>query len=437
MKDTDGNIGGITYLSNEKITGLLFDISKQKTIFSSEPGQSLKDKLEGKVVELSSIEDLESLGIKNTEAPENGLFFGVVYYHVKHFFDIQGDSGRLFLMFADCGTDWNALSTLQVASGGVIRQIGVYTDQSLWKKIDSGSGNYQLQLVESLNKKAKELADNHAPVSIFLQANSAMLATNETAEAKIDLTKIPTCMVGSRYVTVLLGQEMNEKISKMQMKNKEHTPVGCLGAVLGCTALAEVHESFAWVQKFNVIGQFPEIEMGFGDMTDKSGLPTSSLPYSSMTNTQLDTLDDKGYVFLIKYAGLEGGVYFSKDQTCANILTDSSLTKSDYCTVARNRTINKARRLVREALLPYVNSPLKVDPSTGMLSSAKITMFNNIVKDVLTRMQDNGEVSGFKIVIDKNQNVLKNDTLIIKFYLVPIGVASRIEVVEGLALTNK
>ena len=52
-------------------------------------------------------------------------------------------------------------------------------------------------------------------------------------------------------------------------------------------------------------------------------------------------------------------------------------------------------------------------------------------------MQNNEEISGFSVTIDKNQNVLKNDTLIIKYSLVPVGIASRIEVVEGLALTNK
>ena len=170
--------------------------------------------------------------------------------------------------------------------------------------------------------------------------------------------------------------------------------------------------------------------MGFGDVTEASGKLTSTLKYSSLNKVQLDDLDDKGYVFLCKYSGLENGIYFSKDQTCAD-------STSDYRTVARNRTINKSRRAVRNALLPYVNSPLKVDPSIGYLSTAKITAFQNIVSDVLLTMQNNEEISGYSVTIDKNQNVLKSDTLIIKYSLVPVGVASRIEVVEGLALTNK
>ena len=156
------------------------------------------------------------------------------------------------------------------------------------------------------------------------------------------------------------------------------------------------------------------------------GKRTSTLKYSSLNKIQLDNLDDKGYIFLCKYAGLESGVYFSKDQTCSD---------GDYRTIARNRTTNKSRRAVRNALLPY--SPLKVDPSTGYLSAAKITAFQNIVTDILTTMQTNEEISGFSVTIDKNQNVLKNDTLVIKYSLVPVGVAARIEVIEGLALTNK
>ena len=43
----------------------------------------------------------------------------------------------------------------------------------------------------------------------------------------------------------------------------------------------------------------------------------------------------------------------------------------------------------------------------------------------------------YAVTIDKTQNVLKNDTLIIKFSIVPVGEANEIDVVEGLALTNK
>ena len=129
----------------------------------------------------------------------------------------------------------------------------------------------------------------------------------------------------------------------------------------------------------------------------------------------------------MKYTGLEGHVYFSGDQTCSN---------GDYRTISRNRVINKSRRSVRQMLLPYVNSPIKVDPSTGYLSSAQTTIFKNLVTNVLQAMDDAGEISGFSVTIPANQNVLVNDTLKINYSLIPVGTSKMIDVTEGLSVTR-
>ena len=431
MKDTDGNIGYTSKTETEKVTGLLFDISGQTDFWTNEPGLSLKDKLQGNVIEINSMADLEKLGITKADPDvSKGLFNGVVYYHVNHFFQIQGENGRLFLMFADCSKNWDAIDKMQNVAHGLIHQLGVYTDQSLWKLAEPEGEFYSVELVTALNNKARDLANNNMPLSIVLQANSGVVTTHDGTSEKVELAKIPSCKMDARYVTVLLSQALDPEITKMQVANKKKTPVGVVGICLGCLAKAHVHESFAWIEKFNLGGYFPDIEMGFGDLTSKDSGFTSTMAYSSFNKVQLDVLDDKGYVFLCKQPGLEGGVFFSKDQT-------SSAESSDYRTVARNRTINKSRRAVRNVLLPFVNSPLKIDPSSGKLSSAKVTMFQNLVGDVLMTMQNNEEISGFSVKIDPNQNVLKNDTLIIQYSLVPIGVASEIKVIEGLALTNK
>lgn len=429
MSDTDGNIGTSSTTSTEKVTGLLFDISKQSNFFTSGPGVAVKDKLDGTVVEVNSMSDLKELGITAYSGDNTkDLLFGIPYYHINHFFSIQGDTGRLYIMFADCSTDWSAIDQMQRAAHGMISQLGVWTEQSLWKQTDSAAEYYSINLVTELNSKAASLAEENAPLSILLSANSAVVGTTDTDIKTIELSKIPTCVVGARFVSVLIGQGLDSDVSAMQLANSNSTPVGTIGAALGCIALAGVQESFAWVNKFNLVGYFPDIEMGFGDVNKTANKFNSTLKYSSLNKLQLDDLDDKGYVFLCKYSGLESGVYFSKDQTCSD---------GDYRTVARNRAINKSRRAVRNALLPYVNSPLKVDPSTGYLSTAKITMFQNIVTDILSTMQTNEEISGYSVSISKTQNVLKTDTLTITYSIVPVGVATRIEVTEGLALTNK
>ena len=185
-------------------------------------------------------------------------------------------------------------------------------------------------------------------------------------------------------------------------------------------------ESIGWVQQFDVVGLFPDIQLGFGNSTLYNGIIANGTSYASLSRYQIDTLNDKGYVFLCRYTGYDGHVFFSGDQTCSD---------GDYRTIARNRTINKSRRGVRTALLKYVNSPIKVDPATGKLSPAQITVFKNTVMDVLSLMDSAGEISGIgSIDIPAEQNILRNDRLNLSYHLVPMGTAKEIRVDEGFVL---
>ena len=332
-------------------------------------------------------------------------------------------------MFADCSVSWDAVEIMQRASGGTINQLGIWTEQSLWK--DNGAAEkYNLNLVKSINDKADAMAIQNQPLSIVLSANASNTGANTIEGKKIDLNKIPSCICEASRTSVIIGQARSELTSTMQKCNVNRTPVGFLGTVMGCLAKANVQESIAWVKQFNLFSDnFQEIEFGFGDINQSDNEEFISLnQYESLSPVLLDELDDKGYIFPIKYAGRENGIYISKDQTCSD---------GDYRTIARNRTINKSRRAVRTALLPYVNSPLMVNPSTGFLAPSKITSFKGIVGDILAGMQKAQEISGYAVTIDANQNVLVDDQLKISYVIVPVGVAVKIYVEEGLSLTAK
>ncbi|MFR5958737.1 MAG: hypothetical protein ACLUHA_03485 [Bacteroides stercoris] len=105
------------------------------------------------------------------------LLFGIPYYHINHFFGIQG-SHRTFVycVFADRGVDWNAIEQMQRAAHGMINQLGVWTEQSLWKQTDPEAETYSIDLVTDLQSKAASLADENAPLSILLCA-PAVIAT--------------------------------------------------------------------------------------------------------------------------------------------------------------------------------------------------------------------------------------------------------------------
>ena len=395
IKDTDGNIPYNGASGQEKVTGLLFDVSMQPDLFGEGYGKNNEGKLKlNDVLYITNFKSaIQDFGIiervETTEEDENNVNFmhGIPAYHIREFFRMSGNvdgNGKLYVMFADCSASWDAVDTMQRVAGGLINQLGVWTEQPLWK-LNFAEEKYNLNIVKTLNDKAVAMADLHQPLSIVLCANPSNTGSDTSDGKQIDLNKIPTAICEASRISVIFGQARCAPVSMMQKRNVNNTPVGFLGAVMGAIARANVHESVAWVRTFNLFDDnFQNIELGFGDINLTADEEFTSLNmYESLSPVLLDDLDEKGYIFPIKYSGRENGIYISKDQTCS---------VGDYRTIARNRTINKSRRAVRAALLPYVNSPLMVNPATGFLAPSKISAFKTLIGDILAKMQAAQEI---------------------------------------------
>lgn len=436
MRDTDGNIPVLQSNTIEKVCGLIFDISGQTNFWTTGSGAPIADTWKDKVIELNSLNDAIEAGITaytgavdSESGTSTDVLAGIPYYHIRQFFNMAGGSGRLFVMFADCSQGWNAIIEMQRAACGAIFQIGVWTEQHLWTKPDESSNSYSIDLVTDLNRAAVELADDYfAPAHILLCANTSQVKVGTTTTKQIAINQIPSCVVDARYVTVLLSQSMEEQVRRMQASLASTTPVGVVGLALGTLTQAGVGESIGWVRQFDLVNYVPAIEMGFGDSTVEDNLIKNGSSYSALSKSQLNALEEAGYVFVRSFEGLEGHTYFANDHTCS---------AGDFCTIARNRAINKSRRLVRVALLPYVNSPIKVDPSNGNLSSAQVTVFENLIKDILNEMESAEEISGTAFVtVPAAQNILVTKKLILSYGIVPMGCAESIEVTEGLYVSQ-
>lgn len=428
IKDADGNIGVDKTTTNEdNICGLLFDISSQSGIWDTTAGAKLQDKLKDTVIELNSFDALVESGIPEFNGSDD-FMAGVPYYHIKHFFK-NNQNGVLHVAFADCSTNFNALIKMQQAAKGKISQFGIWTEQCLWEDAGDSAETYRLNLVDDINVVAQSMAnDYNSPAVFILNANTSKVKSSSGSNNTVLVSKLPSCDSDNRYVAVSISQDSNETVRKMQGSLTSTTPVGNIGALLGELANASVCDCIGWVASYDFSRYFDGIEFGFGDATVANGTIKNSTPYEALTNAQLDHIDDLGYMFMLRHVGLSG-IYFNGDATCST---------GDYRTIARNRTINKSRRKVRQALLPYVNSPIKVDPTTGQLSSAVITIFTNLITDVLNAMVSAEEVSGIgSVVVPANQNILQNDQLVISYSLIPLGAAKHIKVTQGFVLSQQ
>lgn len=457
---TNTNLGGVfttdidskstsnVFLSTENVVGLIFDTSVvgglEKALGTET--EAAKAFANGNVVELNSSKDMKEAGI------DEKVLEGVAKYHLDSFFSLAGGTQRIFVSFmnSDVDTDFEAVEKMQLASGGIIYQIGVWTGKAIATKgvddtytVDAGNICAKLESVAEIlgGKVGITNYEGNAPLNILLSAPIVN-------EAVVDLKKLPD-LSGMDYpkVTVLVGQAPTDAVHKIMYdvnhakegmeETKTFAPVGCVGAALGCLAVAPANESIAHVNGFNLAAVMQDAELGFGNIVEEEE-PGSYKAESSFTNIKTigytkrnDNLHKKGYVFLTNYDGLENSIFFSSDQT---------LSTGDYRTIARCRVMHKSRRVVRRALLPRVNSNVEIDVTTGKLSASEIAEFQNIVIQALDmNMVEPGtskpQISGRTCIIDENQDVLNTDAIDIHYSLVPLGVTSVINVTEGFAST--
>lgn len=317
----------------------------------------------------------------------------VLYYHVKEYFRLQ-PKGELYIgLYAEESTTYTfaAVTTMQNYANGAIKQLAV------WEK-NVAFATSQTTTLQSL---ATALEGNYKPLQIMLNAE---ISGTASVASLTDLTGL-----SNPNVSVCIAQDgANEGYTLFKALGKS---VGAIGAMLGTVSLAAVNESIAWVGKFLVsTTELDTIAFSNGQL------------YADLSDSQFDSLNTYHYIFLRKFVGLTGS-YWSDSPTCI-------ANTSDYSTIELNRVYQKLERNVRTALLPLVNSPISVN-ADGTLSLATIGYFTSVANNPVQQMENAGEISAHKIIIDPAQDVLATSTITLTIQNVPTGVARNINVKLG------
>ena len=488
LTDLDNQLTSDVIASTENVGGIIFDTAIVGGLAAAlGAGTAATTFANGNVVELNASEDVKEAGIDET------VMLGLPKKHLDDFFALVGNGQRLFVSFMDSSTDtdFEAIEKMQVASGGIIDHIGVWTNKPIaiqettYTAVTNPSGSPKAQgwyeksgevysasnatevangttyytattgltvSDSSVLKKAELQAevlggkigvmnyDGNAPVVILLNAPVADIAEIDYKELP-DLTSLEF-----PKVAILLGQSASKETHDLQLKllaagsTTSYVTVGNIGAAMACLAVAPANENMAHVANFNLSTVMTKAELGFGNLTiDKTG--DTPAWGSAPAYTNIDTLSylkrnrylhQKGYVFLTNYDGLEDAVFFSSDQT---------ITQGDYSKVALNRVMNKSRRVVRRALLPYIYEDWEVDAATGELSQTSLSVIQDIVLRALNaNMVEPGtnepQISYKTCEIASGQQVLLNDALNISYSLTPRGYTGIFNVTEYFALSN-
>ena len=413
---TNGNIFN-AIVGEDHVSSLLFDVT------TSPAGGAIA--ATGEVHQIFSLKQAEDLGITafnlnddGTTVDEAGYENGVVHKHISDFFTLNSD-GELYVGLADMSTDFTHLSKTQTVAQGRLRQQGLYTRQELFTEDPIEYPVNHTAAIQAIAKADEEL---NKPYSVILHAN---ITTTSAGTTDVEFTKIGKANSGTNNkVTLNIGQSSSNFVTQMQANNTGVASIGSVGAAIGVTSNANVHECIGWLSKFNLAAaDLVTTSFGYGDFANIGTDPLAVTPYEELTAAQLNTFDNNGYTFPMKHDGFDG--------TYLNF--DTTLGSGDFNTLSRNRTMDKSRRIVRISLLPTLKQPLYVDPTNGNLSDGTINQFKALVHQGLTGMLTNGEISGFDITIDPAQNVLSTNTLKIKYRIVPVGTNKQIEIEIGLS----
>ncbi|MCO7113878.1 hypothetical protein NIB75_19035 [Bacteroides uniformis] len=101
IKDVDGNIPYDTGSSGEKVTGLLFDVSLQPTLFTEGYGKTNETRLKpGDVCYITSFKSavndfgiIERVEATDEEEMNVNFLHGIPAYHIREFFRMSGNPG--------------------------------------------------------------------------------------------------------------------------------------------------------------------------------------------------------------------------------------------------------------------------------------------------------------------------------------------------------
>jgi hypothetical protein len=324
------------------------------------------------------------------------------HYQVSEFFRIQ-PNGELWLMFADVpggAYSFSEISTLQNYAKGEIRQMAIFANA----KTSSTPGDYTAE-VAAVNLAALASDSAYAPASI-IYARDIISYTS--------LSTLPDFSAQTyNRVSTVISMDMAARGWGIYKTTGKSVPT--LGAVLGAISLAKVSEDIGWTGKFNYSDGIELETIGFTN----GNLDTA---VSTALQTQIDGWR---YIFMLKSIGQTGT--WVNDDHCTVVLT------SDYAYICDNRTIDKAIRVTKDALFPYLKSNVALN-SDGTLQDKDRFYFQSLVDKALNdNMLRNDELSSANgsAYIDPTQNVKSTSNLTVQVTLNAKGVLRTITVNIG------
>ncbi len=373
-----------TLEGEDHVTGLIFYTDQLPTADEDVEGFTDSERIRA----ISTIDKAEAMGIR---ADAEAWAVKMMHYQLSEAFRLnQGIS--LYVGIFKPTSEFTEIKTLQNYSDGRLRQVGIW----------AGSKELSADDLTKLQGEADALDKENAPVSVIYSPKVE------------DVTGLPDMSsAGLSRVSVVIAQAGSGIGAELYTDagNTDKATVGIIGVMLGILSSAKVHQAVSWVGGFPTGVSLP----AFGDGT----------LYRSLDKATIEALDAARYIFLTTYPGISGS-YISDSHTMDE-------PTSDYAYIEAVRVMDKAVRGIRTYVTPELGGNVYIDAETGKMQPYSCAHLETTANKALEDMEKAGELSGYKVEIDPEQDVLSTSMVEITIKQVAVGVIRKFNVKIGFA----
>lgn len=270
--------------------------------------------------------------------------------------------------------------------------------------------------IQSLQQFAVWSDDNDMPLHSIMECR----ALSDELAGTIDLRalKVGDAVLEATKVTLVAGQDWIYADTLDDLGKK----FADVGTFLGVIAAQAWNRNPGEVETQNLTDAVQGIWTVGGLSNHKK--------YSEVFES-LETLNDKGYVFPIKFQGLSG-YWWNDGHVCAPIVMDAKGNMNQHM-IYYSHTMDETKRNLRRVYLPEVKKPVQLED--GKLPTGMVGYYNAVGDQEFERLAGNSLISEGKTYTDADSDLLIEKVLKVRFAVVPTGCIN--EIVGDINLKNK
>ena len=364
---------------------------------------------------LSRLSDAVAIGIDAAYDTTNSVN---IFRHISEFYRRAGEGKKLHLMLVaqtviiDEMTE--AAKTLAVAADGNITDLAFcFNPAPAYIETLVDGMNADVFAAIPVLQAFAEWADEHdMPLHTILEGRGI----GDTLSALSDLRDIEA--LEAEKVTLVIGQDW-DYAETLWALGKLFADVGTF---LGVVASQPWNRNPGEVETQNLTNASLGVWMTGGLSNHKK--------YAEVY-ADLETLNDKGYVFPLKYQGLSG-YWWNDGHVCAPIVLDNTGSMNQHM-IYYSHTIDMVKRALRVAYLPEVKKPVVLEE--GLLPASMVGYYDAVGDGIFERMAGRELISDGKATTDPQSDLLIAKILVVQFAVVPTGCIN--EIVGIINLKNQ